>query len=47
MNALKYARSWVTCYAGQNQKKLNQQPTVLEVKRLVNAVANHYVTIQK
>ena len=43
MNALKYARSWVNCYAGQNQKKLSQQVTVLGMKKLANAVVNHHV----
>ena len=43
MNALKYARSWVNCYAGQNQKKLSQQVTVLGKKKLANAVVNHHV----
>jgi hypothetical protein len=43
MSALKYARSWVNCYAGQNQKKLSQQVTVLGMKKLANAVVNHHV----
>jgi hypothetical protein len=47
MNASEYARFWVNCYAGQNQKKLSQQLTVQGVKKLANAVANHYVMIQK
>ena len=43
MNVLKYARSWVNCYAGQNQKKLSRQVTVLGMKKLANAVVNHHV----
>ena len=43
MNALKYARSWVDCYAGQNRKKLSRQVTVLGMKKLANAVVNHHV----